>query len=295
MTPTIRATEADVFAFLKALKGADLNGALTDLPYGTKERFRRTGTTTRLSDSADSSNPWFATMSTDKLCEVLRALYDTLRPNAYAFVYVDEDSYLLLASKLGVPEALEKLQPTASSRAPIDKIGWSWWTSWTPAYDEPTMGTWVKTSPVNPKKPHGGMGYHGAQCTERILCLEKGQSRLGRVLADGKRERLANAFLCQRPKAKPIGVTLEASTPKPISVACALARQMAPEGGTIVDPFIGCGTHALGIVQAGCNALVNDAKLDVARDWWGAYQRGETPELIQDTGGIVPFNLKITG
>jgi site-specific DNA-methyltransferase (adenine-specific) len=249
--PPVLASELDCFAFLAGLKGARLQGCITDLPYPTLERHRARGTTTRLASSDKSSNPWFGTLTIPQLADALAGVYDALDTNAYAFVYVDDATALLLAAELGVPAKLNALTYRPTSEAPRDRIGFGWW----------NPCTWVKTSidKAGVQKLRGGIGYHGVATTERILILEKGKSQL--------RERFLNAFCAPRPKRKPKGATVQGATAKPIEIAELLARAMSAPGGRILDPFIGCGTHAEGILRAGCQSIVNDIDLTTFRDW----------------------------
>lgn len=242
------AAEGDCFAFLASLKGAQLDGCITDLPYPTLERHRARGTTTRLKSSDASSNPWFGTLPIPKLAEALAGIYDALKPNAYAFVYVDDATALLLAHELGVAPALAALTYKATSEAPRDRIGFAWW----------NPATWVKTSNAAPTKPRGGAGYHFPGATERILILEKGKSQLLR--------QYPNAFVEPRPL-HPKGCAIKSATAKPIAIAENLTCAMSAPGGRILDPFIGSGTHAEGIARAGCQAVVGDANLETFRDW----------------------------
>lgn len=253
------ATEMDARLFLRAMRGARFQGAITDVPYGTKERYRAIGTTTRLKDSDASSNPWFATMATSELCDVLADLYECLDDNAYAAVYVDADTALLLAHALGVPQALEALQKKATSKAPRDRIGFAWWTPLTwgkvsrKSYvDDGENGTITMTA-----RPGGG--YHFPSTTEQILLLEKGKSQLHR--------RYGNLFLAPRPQATMPGCTKKSATAKPPEIAEKITRALSLPGGRIVDPFVGCGTHAEGIIRAGCQPIVNDIDLSTFRDW----------------------------
>lgn len=252
------AYELDVFDFLKRCEGYGFAACVTDLPYPTKERHRSRGTKTRLKVSEGSNNPWFGVLSIADLCRALEGIYKALAGDSYAYVYVDDDTYLLLAAELGVTTDLDRLIGMPTSQAPRDAIGFGWW----------TPATWVKTvrdpgacdacgEPV--PRVAGGMGYHGAQSTERILILEKGKLRM--------RERFNNAFLSPRPSAKPKGATLEAATPKPPEIAAQLVRATTPPGGVVFDPFIGCGTHLKGFRDAGCHAIVNDVNLATFRDW----------------------------
>lgn len=270
-------SELDVFDFLNEVEDESLDGVLTDLPYPTTERHRARGTTTRTKASKSSSNAWYSVLSIDQLADVLSLLYDKLRPNSYLFAYVDDSTYLLLAQCLGVIGDLERLtQPgVANSRAPKDVIGFGWWnpctwvkttldsgrlTDWWTAHGGDGTPPAAKWNDHHAVKLRGGSGYHppGGACTERILMLEKGKRRL---------EPFYNAFLDPRPRAKPQGATRKSASAKPVRIAEILTRAMADEGGTICDPFVGCGNHAAGIVRAGCDALVNDVDLSIARDW----------------------------
>lgn len=253
-TPTARAVEGDCFAFLASLKGHRLAGCITDLPYPTLERHRARGTTTRLKSSDASSNPWFGTLTIPQLAEALSGIYDALADNAYAFVYVDDSTALLLAHELGVAPALDKLVFRATSEAPRDRIGWAWW----------NPATWVKTSNAEPTKPRGGAGYHFPGATERILMLEKGKSQL---LCQ-----YPNAFLAPRPL-HPKDCTRKSATAKPVEIAEKLTRAMSLPGGRILDPFIGAGTHAMGIQNAGCQPIVGDIDLGTFRDWMRVHGR----------------------
>lgn len=246
--PIALACEGDCFALLASLKGAQLDGCITDLPYPTLERHRARGTTTRLKASAASSNPWFGTLKIEELATALKGIYDALKPNAYAFVFVDDSTALLLAHELGVAPALAKLIYRPTSEAPRDSIGFGWW----------NPATWIKTSNAEPTKPRGGAGYHFPGATERILILEKGKSQL--------HAQYPNAFLDPRPLRQK-GATIQSATAKPIAIAEKLARALSPPGGRILDPFIGSGTHAEGIILAGCTPVVGDVDLKLFRDW----------------------------
>lgn len=263
--PTIFLSTADVFTFLDTIAPESLDGVLTDVPFPTTERFRAIGTTTRTKQSTKSSNRWYSVMSIPTLNKVLDKLYDKMKPNSYAFIYVDEATKDLLQFTRGVLQDLlelndldklisGELKPT--SRAPRDYKGFSWWTPFVRVRvaDEDND---VEEAAEDIKLAHG-TGYHGKSCFDRILCLEKGKSNL---LVNPN-----NVQFGARPK-RPKGATLNAQSPKPENVAERLARAMSAPGGTICDPFLGSGTHAMGIVKAGCDALCNDIDTELAIDW----------------------------
>jgi hypothetical protein len=303
--------EGDVFAFLEQVEDESVDGVITDLPWPTQERHRARGTTTRTKASNASSNPWYPVMLVEDLSRVLDELYRVCRPGAYLFAYCDGDTEALLRDMRGVNEDLRSLTPIGfelddagawqpvfpagrapTSRAPRDAAGWHWrpssdWGKTTldsePLQDwyERHFGKLMQANMVQPLparwndhlvvKLNPGTGYHGARCTDRILVLSKGDAR-----ADVNWRSL---LLAPRPQAKPAGATLKASSPKPARNAEILARAISNTGDALIlDPFVGCGEHAVGIAASGNDALVNDIDLTVARDWWANVHAVEVNE-----------------
>jgi hypothetical protein len=290
----IYGNEGDVFDFLAMVEDESVDGVLTDFPYPTTERYRAIGTKTRTKDSEASSNPWYGVMRLEDLSRVLDELYRVLKPDSYAFIYVDEDAKVLLQYMRGVTADLFEVNRLfledgkASSRAPYDSVGFGW--------RNPT--TWVKTTkdsgllqlwfdklygrlieaydgltPPSAKwngyqalKLNPGTGYHGARCSAQILCLQKGNAQ--------PIVRWNNVLHAPKPPVKPKGATMKSASPKSIYIAEVLTRAMSAPGGTILDPFVGSGTHAVGITNAGCDAIINDVSSDLYLDHLGnAYGR----------------------
>jgi hypothetical protein len=160
---------------------------------------------------------------------------------------------------LGVPQALEALLTKATSKAPVDRIGWAWWTPLTWAKVAAKGWTDDGENGTITLAPRPGGGYHFPSTTEKILLLEKGKSQLHR--------RFGNLFLAPRPPALLPGCSVKSATAKPPSIAEKIARAFSLPGGRIVDPFIGSGTHAEGILRAGVQPVVNDINLACFRDW----------------------------
>lgn len=275
-------SERDVFAFLDLIDDGSIDLVLTDLPYPTTERHRNRGTTTRTKKSAASDNPWYSVLSIDQLADFFDRLWPKLAPQSAVIAYVDTWTWLLLAARLDMVGDLDKLtQPGVStSRAPRDRIGYQWrqpltWGKTTldsgPLIDfvgqlyAPQVRDGLVTLPPAKYNQHrvakirGGTGHHGQMCTELALYLEKGDFHL--------QHNFLNLALEPRPQAKPKGATHRAASPKPVATAERLTRALAPPDGLVVDPFVGCGTHAVGISRAGRTALVNDRDTSTARDW----------------------------
>lgn len=278
--------EGDVFEFLAAIEDESVDGVLTDYPYPTTERYRAIGTTTRTKESARSSNPWYGVMSLEDLSRVTDELYRILKPDSYAFIYVDEDTKVLLMWMRGVVEDLFEVNRRyledgkASSRAPRDHVGFGWRnpTTWVKTTNDSTrLQAWfdklysnliaaydgfapppAKWNDYALMKLNPGTGYHGARCSEQILCLQKGNAQ--------PHTRWNNVQHAARPPAQPQGATFKSASPKPISIATTLTRAMSAPEGVIVDPFVGGGTHAVGIADAGCTAIINDISADLYLD-----------------------------
>lgn len=273
--------QGDVFEFLEQLEDASLDGVLTDLPYPTTERYRAIGTTTRTKQSTRSSNPWYGVMTLDELSRVLDVLYAKLKQDTYAFVYVDYDTAMLLQHMRGVADDLRRIvdEKLATSRAPFDHVGFGWRnpTTWvkTTLDSQPLAELLVDAGDGDPAadarirkrfenwealKLAPGTGYHGARCSELVLCLAKGSPQ------PQKGHRWNNVMFAPRPQ-KPEGATIDAGSPKPPSIAEKLTRAMSAPGGLICDPFVGCGTHAVGVTAAECTIIANDVDTSTARDW----------------------------
>lgn len=293
---TIHASQRDAFAFLAGMADASVDCVVTDYPYPTLERHRARGTTVRLSakEGADEAG-WFGTLTIPQLADVTAELYRVLKKDSYAFIFVDADTEMLLGASLDVPRALQVLvNENKSSRAPTTTLPiglnpnpkkrageFGWWPTltWVKIKDTPCL--WCEQHPGQPRTEEcacddpmdwisddelsPGMGWHGRKCTEKILVLEKGRRTL---------KPFNNVFCAPRYPIRPPGTTIRATTPKPPSIVRTLveaatdpASRENPAGSTVLDPFIGSGTIAEGIVSAGRNAIVNDVSLALFRDW----------------------------
>jgi hypothetical protein len=242
------------------LEDGSIGMTLTDIPYPTTERFRAIGTTTRTKKSGASSNPWYGVLTIAQLAHFLGLLYQKHKNNTYAFIYCDRDTELLLQVELGVARRLREIvdQKRATSEAIRDDIGWGWrnGTDWfevpggeADSDEGPSFARWVKTT-LDGTKERPGTGYHGVRCTETLLCLTKGKPK--------PRKRWNNALFAPRPA---LPKEVEAASPKPYDIAVELVRAGSDAGDLVVDPFVGCGVHALAIHHEGRLAVVNDIQL----------------------------------
>lgn len=134
----------DALAFLRTLKSSSVDLVITDPPYESLEKHRKIGTTTRLSISNGSSNPWFGIFPNSRFEELFREIYRILKKDSHFYLFCDAETMFIA-------------KPIAES------VGFHFW------------------KPLIWDKVHIGMGYHyRAQC-ERILFFEKGKRRLNNL------------------------------------------------------------------------------------------------------------------
>jgi site-specific DNA-methyltransferase (adenine-specific) len=113
----------------------------TDLAYESQEKHRATGTTTRLSMSKMSSNPWFKVFPNKRLPELMWHLYRVLKCHRHAYMFCDDETSDIL-----------KVLAVQAGFHVWKRLVW----------DKLAIGT----------------GYHWRAQYEFILFLEKGQRNL---------------------------------------------------------------------------------------------------------------------
>lgn len=117
---------------------------VTDPAYESLEKYRKIGTTTRLSNSKSSSNEWFQIFRNDRYLDLFVEIYRSLKKNSHFYCMCDE-------------ETLFVIKPIA------EQVGFKFWKSI----------IWDKMAI--------GMGYHYRNRTERIAFFEKGKRKLNNL------------------------------------------------------------------------------------------------------------------
>lgn len=131
----------DALAFLRTLKSSSVDLVITDPPYESLEKHRKIGTTTRLSISKGSNNPWFGIFPNSRFEELFREIHRVLKKDSHFYLFCDAETMFVA-------------KPIAES------AGFHFW------------------KPIIWDKVHIGMGYHYRSQCERILFFEKGKRRL---------------------------------------------------------------------------------------------------------------------
>ena len=156
----------DALDFLKTLTDESVDLFITDPPYESLEKHRKRGTTTRLKQSAASSNEWFDIFPNARFEELFREIYRVMKPNSHFYLFCDQET--MFAAK-----------PAA------EKCGFKFW------------------KPLVWDKQCIGMGYHYRARYEFILFFEKGKRKLNDLgVADVINEkRIARGYPTEKPVA----------------------------------------------------------------------------------------------
>lgn len=133
--------QLDAVQWLQSLADASIDLLITDPPYESLEKHRAIGTTTRLKQSAGSSNAWFTTFPNQRFTELLEQIYRVLKKNSHFYLFCDQETMFVV-------------KPLAEA------AGFKFW------------------KPLVWDKQAIGMGYHYRARYEFILFFEKGKRKL---------------------------------------------------------------------------------------------------------------------
>lgn len=136
--------QGDAVDWLKSLPDNSVDLLVTDPPYESLEKHRKTGTTTRLKNSKSSSNDWFSIFPNDRFAELFAEVYRVLKPNAHFYLMCDQET-MFHAKPIG------------------EAAGFKFW--------KPLV--WDKCAI--------GMGYHYRARYELVLFFEKGKRKLNNL------------------------------------------------------------------------------------------------------------------
>ena len=132
----------DSCELLDQLEQKSVDLVITDPAYESLEKHRAKGTTTRLKQSAASSNEWFPIFRNDRFDELFEKLWVVMKPNTHLYMFCDQET-MFVAKPIG------------------ERHGFTFW--------KPLV--WKKLGPI-------GMGYHYRALYEVILFFEKGKRKL---------------------------------------------------------------------------------------------------------------------
>jgi site-specific DNA-methyltransferase (adenine-specific) len=216
---------ADAIDLMRALPSESVDLIVTDVAYESLEKHRATGTTTRLKQSAGSSNEWFPIFGNERFVEFFDESFRVLKKDAHLYFYCDED--------------------TADVAKPIGRAaGFKFWKSL----------VWVKTRQNT--KPDADdlvvehqamlMGYHYRGSKEFVLFFEKGKRKLSDLSV---RDVL------------PFPVVRNGyPTEKPVDLNKVFIRLSSLPGETVLDPFMGSASTGVAAMKLGRDFIGGDVK-----------------------------------
>lgn len=131
----------DAMEYLARLEDGSVDLMIMDSPYPSLEKWRSTGTTTRLSHSKGSSNDWFQVFSNEDYPRLMVECFRVLKTNSHLYSFSDFESLSVI-------------------REAAETAGFKFW------------------KPIVWDKIAIGMGYHYRARYELISFFEKGKRRL---------------------------------------------------------------------------------------------------------------------
>lgn len=162
--PRVTLYQLDAVEMLRRTESGSIDLIVTDPAYESLEKHRKVGTTTRLKESAGSSNKWFDIFRNERYPEFFKEAYRVLAKNSHMYVMCDEETLFVIKS---IAEA----------------AGFKFWKSI--IWDKQAIG----------------MGYHYRNKTERIAFFEKGKRKLNdRGISDIiSVKRIRNGYPTEKP------------------------------------------------------------------------------------------------
>jgi site-specific DNA-methyltransferase (adenine-specific) len=224
--------QADAIDLIKTLADESVDLVITDPAYASLEKWRSTGTTTRLSHSKGSSNDWFPIFPNDKYTELFKEFYRVLKPGTFMYLFCDEETRDVVCS--GYSPQIEKFTGAYKGEIPpLITAGFKYWKSL--IFD----------------KVHRGMGYHFPAQHEFIVMAEK-------VVRKGKHRKLntnlsGDVLSVPRLKGKQYW-----PTQKPVELVWKLITESTNPGDCVLDPFVGGGTTAAAALLSNRKFIVGD-------------------------------------
>lgn len=209
--------EIDAVRLVKALPSESIGLVICDPAYESLEKWRSTGTTTRLKESKGSSNKWFQTFPNERYWELFQEMYRVLKKGTHLYMFCDEETRDLVTTGYSPQTGrwiagYDHVDPPS----PILRAGFKYWKSI----------VWDKIL--------AGMGYHYRAQHEFIIMAEKVESK-------GKHRRLNDARpgdVIQERMLKGSGFY---PTEKPYNLIKLLIEQSSNPGDVVLDPMCGGG------------------------------------------------------
>lgn len=266
----------DAILGLMSLPDECLDLICTDPAYDTLEKWREMGTTTRLTNSTQSSNQWFGVVPVEYFLPFYRECWRVLKPGRLLYTMCN-------------PDMAYELQPMLRQNAMGVKRKHEQF------LDYRHTLIWEKVGAMKPSvcKKHGkklvcsvpgcteehivrgdgapGMGYPYRRCYESILLHQKGKMK-----PMGARN-IRDVLRIERLKGKDYY-----PTQKPTPLIEVFIRQSTLPGWIVCDPFAGSGSTLAVAHRLGRKFLGTDVSPDAKQFFQMHFDAGEVAVLEED-------------
>ena len=91
--------QGDAVEYLRGLRSNSVDCIITDPPYESLEKYRKIGTTTRLSHSKGSSNDWFEVFPNDRFPELFAQMFRVMKKKKGSHLYLMSDQETMFIIK----------------------------------------------------------------------------------------------------------------------------------------------------------------------------------------------------
>jgi site-specific DNA-methyltransferase (adenine-specific) len=220
---SFRLHTGDAVELMRSLPSASIDLLLTDTAYESLEKHRAVGTTTRLKQSAASSNEWFPIFRNERFPEFFAEAFRVLKKGTHLYFFCDDE--------------------TAEIAKPIARA--TGFTFWNTIIWVKTRGA-VSAETMEQADVSIGLGYHWRRSHENILMFEKGKRKLND---------LGIPDVLPFPR-----VRGSYPTEKPIDLLKVIVAQSTTSGEIVLDPFMGSGSAGSAAVRLGRSFVGGDIK-----------------------------------
>jgi site-specific DNA-methyltransferase (adenine-specific) len=231
--------KSDAIELLKRLSDESIDLCIFDPSYESLEKWRSTGTTTRLTHSKSSSNDWFPIFRNYLYPELLQELFRVMKPGTFVYIFCDEETRDILCCGHSAQSGTSIEMPkshyarTGMRWSPVCWAGFKYWKAL--IFD----------------KVIKGMGYHFPAQHEFILMLEK-------TIRKGKHRKLNTNKFGDVLTAKRLKGKEYYPTEKPKELIWALITESSNENDVVLDMFCGSGVVPTVAAMTGRKFIAGD-------------------------------------
>jgi len=240
-----RVYETDAIRLLQSLPDQSVDLIITDPAYESLEKWRATGTTTRLKKSKGSSNEWFKTFPNSSYPEFFRECYRVLKLGSMLYMFCDEETRDIVTTGFSPQSgaSLECCLQTPSDileHAPLLDAGFKYWKAL----------IWDKY--------HCGMGYHWPAQHELIIMAERVVRKNKHAKIKRVRYPVGNILCGDVLRVPRLKGKKYYPTEKPQELIRLLIEASSEKGDTILDPFCGSGVVGQACAAMGRHYILGD-------------------------------------